>query len=607
MSAIVCYKGKENAKDVVLKGLTKLEYIGHDSSGLATIEDDRLVSVKRSGRLSNLKLALNSYDLKGKVGIGHLRWATQGVQNDLNAHPHLSNDKNIAIVHNGLIENFEELKKDLIREGYSFTSDTDSEVIAVLIEKYYHGDLLEAVRMARKDLKGSYALGVIAASEPDRLVCLKKHSPLILGMADHGYVVTTDSTGLIDETKKMIFLSNGDLVDIRKDSFQVYDEKNMKVNRNPKQVSYSLEDAPRDGFKDFMLKEIYDQPQAVKDCLRNKVINKKISLGSSSFTRFELRHYNKIYIVGAGSAYRAANIGRFAMEKYAKIPTRTEQASEFRYKNNLIDGKTLVILVSQSGETADTLASLRKARSYGATTLAITNVVASSIDREANKSIYCLAGPELAVASTKAYTTQIVTLLILALDFGLKFRKIEEKEAEQVLKEIEKLPEKIQEILDDTKTIQDFAQELKDHTSLFYMGRGIDLETAKEGALKLKEVSYIHAEAVPAGEIKHGSLALIEKDSPVIAVVSQKKLVDQTLTNVRGVIDRGAKVFSIVSDGGEELEKISYKSYRVPHSLDILYPVLNVVVEQLLAYYTSIAKGIDVDKPRNLFKSISTD
>lgn len=606
MCGIVCYKGNDLAKGVILDGLERLEYRGYDSAGISVIDQGKLSTVKRSGKLSNLKFALNDYPMEGTIGLGHIRWATHGAPTDLNAHPHLSNDKNIAVVHNGIIENFHELRQKLIKEGYHFLSSTDTEVIAVLIEKYYENDLLEAVKKARADLEGSYALGVIAQSEPDRLVCARCESPLILGLADKGYIVASDIPSVLKYTKNVIYLENGDLLDI-KDGYEIYDSSALKAKRDVKEVSWSLEDASKDGYAYFMEKEIFEQPRAIEDCLRNKLVDGKIDIEEGSFSPSELRDFNRVYIVACGTASYAGNIGKYAIEKFAKIPVVNELASEFRYNDHFIDENTLLILVSQSGETADTLAALREGKRRGAKTLVVTNVLGSSIDREADKSLYCLAGPEIAVASTKAYTTQAMSLYILALDFALKLKKIKKEEVDFILQEVEKLPGKIQEILNFTDPIKDFAQDIKDARSLFYIGRGLDYYSVIEGALKLKEVSYIHSEALAAGELKHGTLALIEKDTPVVAVASQDKLMDKTFSNIEEVRARGAKVFTICGENSEKIEKISYKSYRLPQTLDSLYPILAVIPEQLLAYYTSLAKGLDVDKPRNLAKSVTVE
>ncbi|MDO4663176.1 MAG: glutamine--fructose-6-phosphate transaminase (isomerizing) [Tissierellia bacterium] len=606
MCGIVCYKGSLDAKNVIIEGLERLEYRGYDSAGVSLIDNGKMETIKRSGKLSNLKDTLKDYKINSNIGIGHIRWATHGAPTDINSHPHLSNDGNISIVHNGIIENFKELKDELIEEGYHFVSSTDTEVIAVLISKYYNGDLLEAVQKARKDLKGSYALGVLAQSEPDRLICLREESPLILGITDNGVILGSDIPSLLKYTNNVIYLENGDLVDC-KNGYTIYDSNDNVVDREIKEIKWSLEDASKEGYDHFMIKEIFEQPKAISDCLRNKVIDKKIDLGDASFSKEEIEKINRIYIVACGTANYAGNIGKYCFEKFTQIPVTNEIASEFRYADPIIDENTLLILVSQSGETADTLAALREGKKHGATTVVVTNVVGSSIDREADKSIYCLAGPEIAVASTKAYTTQVMSLYILALDFAIKTNKISQEKLDDILNEIIKLPQKIQEILDNTDIIKKYAKEIKDYESVFYIGRGLDYYSVIEGALKLKEVSYIHAESFAAGELKHGTIALIEKDTPVIAVATQEKIIDKTISNVEEVISRGAKVFAICGKSCEKLEESSYIYYRLPDTIDSLYPILTVIPEQLLAYYTSLEKGLDVDKPRNLAKSVTVE
>lgn len=606
MCGIVCYKGSKDAREIIIDGLERLEYRGYDSAGISVVSNGKIETVKKSGKVSNLKLALEDNPIDGNLGIGHIRWATHGAPTDINAHPHLSNDKKIGVVHNGIIENYQELKEELLKEGYEFISSTDTEVIAVLISKYYKNDLLKAVLEAKKQLKGSFAIGVISQDEPDRLVAVRQESPLVLGLCQDGFIAASDIPSLLKYTDEVIYLENGDILDI-KDGYKIYDKQENPVDRKITKVQWSFDDASKEGYDHFMIKEIYEQPKAIADCLRNKIIDEKISLGDSSFTAEEIKKFNKIYIVACGTASYAGNIGKYAFEKIAKIPVFVDIASEFRYSEPFIDENTLLILVSQSGETADTLAALREGKKLGAKTLVITNVLASSIDREADKSIYCLAGPEIAVASTKAYTTQVLSLYILALDFALKTGKISNQEVENIIKEINKLPEKVEEILNNQDSIKEFAKEIKEAKSLFYLGRGLDYYSVIEGALKLKEVSYIHAESFAAGELKHGTIALIEENTPVVTVATQKKILDKTLSNVAEVITRGARVFSICGENTEKLKEISDKSYQLPKTIDSLYPILAVIPEQLLAYYTSLEKGLDVDKPRNLAKSVTVE
>ena len=606
MCGIVCYNGNLQARDVIVEGLERLEYRGYDSAGISLIDENGLSTVKKSGKVKALKDELSKNPIKGNLGIGHIRWATHGGPSDINAHPHLSNNGKIAVVHNGIIENYNELKEKLKKEGYEFKSETDTEIIAVLIEKYYEDDLLEAVKKVKKDLKGSFALGIISEDEDDRLIVLREESPLVLGITDNGILAASDLPSIIKHTKDVIYLENGDLVDIKGDSYTIYDKNFQKIEREVSKVDFSFEDASKEGYDHFMIKEINEQPKALADTIKYKMTDGRIDFKENSFNKEELKKFNKIYIVACGTAYHAGLVGAYAFEKFAKIPVICDIASEFRYNDPFIDKNTLVILPSQSGETADTLAALRLARKKGAKTLALTNVLASSIDREADKTIYCYAGPEIAVASTKAYTTQIISFYILALDFAKKLEKIREEEYQNILEEIKSIPKKIEEILANTDIIKEYAKEIKDSKSIFYLGRGLDYKSVMEGALKLKEVSYIHSEAFAAGELKHGTIALIEEKTPVVVVASQENIMEKTISNVKEVISRGANIFSISRDN-INLEEISNYSYKLPETIDSLYPVLTVVVQQLLAYYTSIAKGIDVDKPRNLAKSVTVE
>ena len=606
MCGIVCYKGNLEARDVIVEGLERLEYRGYDSAGISLIDEGVLSTVKKSGKVKVLKDELSKNPIKGHLGIGHIRWATHGGPSDVNSHPHLSNNGKIAVVHNGIIENYNELKENLKKEGYSFKSETDTEVIAVLIEKFYENDLLDAVRKAKAMLKGSFALGIICQDEDDRLIVLREESPLVLGLTDDGILAASDLPSIIKYTKDVIYLENGDLVDIKGNEYTIYDRENEKVKREVSKVTFSFEDATKEGYDHFMIKEINEQPKAIADTIKYKLTDGLIDFKENAFSKEELQGFNKIYMVACGTAYHAGLVGSYAFEKFAKIPVICDIASEFRYNDPFIDDKTLIILPSQSGETADTLAALRLARQKGAKTLVLTNVVASSLDREADKTIYCYAGPEIAVASTKAYTTQIISFYMLALDFARKLETISEEEYKNILEEIKKIPEKVKEILDNIEDIKKYAQEIKKSESIFYLGRGLDYKSVIEGALKLKEVSYIHSEAFAAGELKHGTIALIEEGTPVVTVATQENIMEKTISNVKEVISRGANIFSIARSD-DHLEDISHYTYKLPETIDALYPVLAVVPQQLLAYYTSNAKGIDVDKPRNLAKSVTVE
>lgn len=607
MCGIVAYKGKLDAREVIIDGLEKLEYRGYDSAGIAVANDKGIDFEKRAGKLINLEKALEANPIEGHIGIGHIRWATHGAATDINSHPHLSNNGKIAVVHNGIIENYRQLKSDLEKEGYTFKSSTDTEVIAVLIEKYYQGDILKACEIVKEKLVGSFACGIISADEPDRLIGMRVESPLVFGLMEDGFLMASDIPSLLKYTRDVIYLENGDLVDINADSYTIYDENNNEVSREVKTIEWSVDAASKDGYDHFMIKEINEEGSAIDELLRVNVKDNRVDFEENSFDKEEIANINKIYIVACGTAYHAGLVGKYAFEKIAKIPVICDIASEFRYNDPFIDENTLVILISQSGETADSLKALRLSKEKNAKTLLITNTLASSMDREALKSIYCYAGPEIAVASTKAYITQVVNLYLLALDFSLKLGRIELSSYENILKELKSIPKKVEELVKNDESIKEFAHEIKDSKSLFYIGRSLDYATSIEAALKLKEVSYIHTEAFAAGELKHGTISLIEEATPVIAIMTQGNLLDKTLSNVEEVKSRGAKVFSITSKDDSRIRKVSEKTLVLPETMDILYPILSVIPTQLMAYYTSIAKGIDVDKPRNLAKSVTVE
>lgn len=607
MCGIVAYKGKLDAREVIIDGLEKLEYRGYDSAGIAVANDKGIDFEKRAGKLINLEKALEANPIEGHIGIGHIRWATHGAATDINSHPHLSNNGKIAVVHNGIIENYRQLKNELEKEGYTFKSSTDTEVIAVLIEKYYQGDILKACEIVKEKLVGSFACGIITADEPDRLIGMRVESPLVFGVMEDGFLMASDIPSLLKYTRDVIYLENGDLVDINGDSYTIYDENNSEVSREIKTIEWSVDAASKDGFDHFMIKEINEEGSAIDELLRINVKDNRVDFEENSFDKKEIANINKIYIVACGTAYHAGLVGKYAFEKIAKIPVICDIASEFRYNDPFIDENTLVILISQSGETADSLKALRLSKEKNAKTLLITNTLASSMDREALKSIYCYAGPEIAVASTKAYITQVVNLYLLALDFSLKLGGIDLSSYENILKELKTLPKKVEELVKNDESIKEFAHEIKDSKSLFYIGRSLDYATSIEAALKLKEVSYIHTEAFAAGELKHGTISLIEEGTPVIAIMTQGNLLDKTLSNVEEVKSRGAKVFSITSKDDSRIRKVSEKTLILPETIDILYPLLSVIPAQLMAYYTSIAKGIDVDKPRNLAKSVTVE
>lgn len=607
MCGIVSYKGKLDARDVIVDGLEKLEYRGYDSAGIAVIEGGKISCVKRAGKLKNLEEALKENPIDGNIGIGHIRWATHGEANDVNSHPHLSNNGKIAVVHNGIIENYRQLRMELEEEGYSFKSSTDTEVIAVMLEKYYDGDLLEAVKEVRKRLEGAFACGIISSDEPNRLIGIRVESPLVAGIMDDSYIMASDIPSILKYTRDVIYLENGDIIDFSDDGYTIYDENDKKVEREIKKIQWSVDAATRAGYDHFMIKEINEQASVINELIRLNIKNNEVVFDGDSFSKEEIEKFKRIYIVACGTAYHAGLIGKVAIEKLAKIPVICDLASEFRYNDPFLDEDSLVIFISQSGETADSLKALRLAKEKKAKTLLITNTLASSMDREADRSIYCYAGPEIAVASTKAYTSQVLNLYLLAIDFSKKLGRIDDNYHKNIIENLREIPGKIDQILACDELIKGFAEEIKNQKSLFYIGRGIDYATAIEAALKLKEVSYIHTEAFAAGELKHGTISLIEDKTPVIAIMTQDDLIGKCLSNVEEVVARGANVFIITSHKDTRMEKITENILVVPKTLDILYPLLTALPCQLMAYYTSLAKGIDVDKPRNLAKSVTVE
>lgn len=608
MCGIVGYLGTKNASEVIVDGLSKLEYRGYDSAGVAVCNDGELEIRKFKGRLAVLAEDIEKNEMKGHLGIGHTRWATHGEPSDVNSHPHFNMDKTIAVVHNGIIENYMELKEELKEDGVEFRSETDTEVIAHLVDKYYEGNLLDAVYKTVARLRGAYALGVICKDNEDELVAVRKDSPLIAGVGEGENFIASDIPALLKYTRKVYFLENGEVVHIKGDELKIYDAERNPVEKEIYDVKWDIEAASKGGYDCFMLKEINEQPEGVKNTLERRIDeNGNIVLDGIHLTKEDLDNINRIYIVACGTAYHAGLLGKNALEKYLKVPVITDIASEFRYSDNFVDEHSLVILVSQSGETADTLAVLRDSKAKGAKILAVTNVVGSSISREADEVFYTWAGPEIAVASTKAYTTQITSLYMIALNFALEKGTITKEEYLETIEKMKKLPEKIQNVIDNQDKIKEIAEKIVSKEHVFFLGRGVDYSLAMEGSLKLKEVSYIHSEAFAAGELKHGTIALIEEGTPVISVATQEKLFEKMVSNMQEVKARGAFVASIAQEHNKSVEKVSDEVIYIPNCDDMLVPIVAVVPMQLLAYYVSTMKGLDVDKPRNLAKSVTVE
>ena len=608
MCGIVGYLGTKNASEVIVDGLSKLEYRGYDSAGVAVCNDGELEIRKFKGRLAVLAEDIEKNEMKGNLGIGHTRWATHGEPSDVNSHPHFNMDKTIAVVHNGIIENYMELKEELKEDGVEFRSETDTEVIAHLVDKYYEGNLLDAVYKTVARLRGAYALGVICKYNEDELVAVRKDSPLIAGVGEGENFIASDIPALLKYTRKVYFLENGEVVHIKGNELKIYDAERNPVEKEIYDVKWDIEAASKGGYDCFMLKEINEQPEGVKNTLERRLDeNGNIVLDGIHLTKEDLDSINRIYIVACGTAYHAGLLGKNALEKYLKVPVITDIASEFRYSDNFVDEHSLVILVSQSGETADTLAVLRDSKAKGAKILAITNVVGSSISREADEVFYTWAGPEIAVASTKAYTTQITSLYMIALNFALEKGTITREEYLSTIEKMKKLPEKIQKVLDNQDKIKETAERIVSKEHVFFLGRRVDYSLAMEGSLKLKEVSYIHSEAFAAGELKHGTIALIEEGTPVISIATQENLFEKMVSNMQEVKARGAFVASIAQEHNRSVEKVSDEVIYIPNCDDMLVPIVAVVPMQLLAYYVSTMKGLDVDKPRNLAKSVTVE
>ncbi|HBG4019400.1 TPA: glutamine--fructose-6-phosphate transaminase (isomerizing) [Clostridioides difficile] len=610
MCGIVGYLGSRKAAEVIVEGLSKLEYRGYDSAGVAvnSSNEEELNIRKFKGRLSVLAEDLEKNPIDGNLGIGHTRWATHGEPSDVNSHPHFNQAKTIAVVHNGIIENYMEIKEELISEGVKFESQTDTEVIAHLVDKYYEGNLLDAVYKTISKLRGAYALGVICKEHGNELVAVRKDSPLVVGVGEGENFIASDIPALLKYTRDVYFLENGEVVHLKDENVTVYDSNRNLVEKEVFHVTWDVEAASKGGYDYFMSKEIHEQPTGVRETLERRLDdNGNIILDSINVSKEDLEKINKVYIVACGTAYNAGLLGKYAIEKFVNIPVITDIASEFRYSDPFVDENSLVILVSQSGETADTLAVLRDSKAKGARILSITNVVGSSIARESDDVFYTWAGPEVAVASTKAYTTQITSLYMIALDFAIKKGTITREFYDSMISKMKEIPSKIQEILDNEEYIKEVAKTVVSSEHAFYLGRGIDYSLAMEGSLKLKEISYIHAEAFAAGELKHGTIALIEKGTPVIAIATQEKLFEKMVSNMEEVRARGAYVVAIAQSHNKDVEKAADKIIYIPNSDDILSPILAVVPMQLLAYHVSVLRGCDVDKPRNLAKSVTVE
>ncbi|CAK4838176.1 unnamed protein product [Aphanomyces euteiches] len=609
MCGIVGYIGSQNSQEILLEGLKKLEYRGYDSAGIAVFTSQGLEVSKAKGRIANLEAQLNDEPLHGSAGIGHTRWATHGRPSDVNSHPHTDDTQKFSVVHNGIIENYIALKEELIAAGHVFVSETDTEVISHLIADLYDGDIVAAVQKAVKRLTGAFALGILTEYEPDKLVAVRLASPLIIGVGDGENFIGSDIPAILEYTRNVYILQDGEMAILTRDGVELRTLEGNYISRELFHVDWDIVTAEKAGYAHFMLKEIHEQPKAYRDTMGSRIdaAGKKIILNELKLTSDQIHNIDRVHIVACGTAYHAGLIGKNAIERLARIPVEIDVASEYRYRSPIITPQTLVIVVSQSGETADTLAALREAKRCGATVLAITNVVGSTVAREADDCIITWAGPEIAVASTKAYSSQLIAFYLFSLYLAqVKATQSSEYIAE-VISAMRALPEQVETILGQFEQIKTFAEEISTHNDLFFIGRGMDYAIAQEGSLKLKEISYIHSEAYAAGELKHGTLALIEEGVPVIALATQEDLFEKTVSNIKEVKARGANVLGISAEGEHEMIKSVDQHFAIPKTLGLLTPALSVIPLQLLAYYASLARGNDVDKPRNLAKSVTVE
>ncbi len=608
MCGIVGFTGRQEAAQILLEGLKKLEYRGYDSAGLAVLGKNGISMIKTTGKIANLcEKTQDGKLLPGFAGIGHTRWATHGAPTDINAHPHMSNDGKFAVVHNGIIENYAVLRDELVERGFEFKSETDTEVVVHLLSLYYNGDLKEAVMKATARLEGSYGLGVVCADYPEHIVATRQFSPLILGVGVGENYFASDVTALISHTKNVIYLEDGEVADITPDEICVYGPTGKPVEKEITRVQWDMEAAEKGGYDHFMLKEIIEQPRAIKSTVEPRIKDGKVVLEELNLSDDEIRSIDKIVITACGSAYYAGCAAKYTLEKLTRVPVTTELASEFRYSDPIIDDKTLLIVISQSGETADTISALEEAKTRGAKILAIVNVVGSRISKLADNVIYTWAGPEIAVATTKGYTTQVAVMYLFSVYMARRRGRISEDEEKRLTGEIMQIPQQIQRAIDLNPQIPSLAKEYHHNKSLFFIGRNVDYAVCLEGSLKLKEISYLHSEAYAAGELKHGTIALIEEDQPVIALSCYEPLFDKMMSNIKEVKARGAKVLGVTTEGQNRIVREADDVIFVPKT-DTLFGVPSEVVPlQLFAYYVAKENGCNIDKPRNLAKSVTVE
>jgi len=608
MCGIVGYVGPNLANPVLIEGLRRLEYRGYDSAGIAVMNGNGLETRKAAGKISRLEEALSSSPVEGNTGIAHTRWATHGAPTECNAHPHVDCKGRVAVVHNGIIENSSVLRKQLEAGGHKFVSETDTETLAHLIEEAFHGSLEDAVIDALQEVDGTYGIAVISSDDPDKIVAARKGSPLLLGIGDNEFYVASDASAILAHTRDVVYLDDGDVAVLDRNGYHILDERSRRLSKKVSRIDWDLDQIERGGFDHFMLKEIFEQGASIENTMRGRLLDDEgtSKLGGINLSDEELLQFDNVVITACGTSWHSALIGEHMLEEMARIPVEVEYASEFRYRNPIINDRTLCIVISQSGETADTLAAMREAKNRGAFTYGIVNVVGSSIARESDGGIYVHAGPEIGVASTKAFTCQVIALLLFTLKLA-RLRNLSVVRGREIIEAMRALPGQIQKILDSAPRIEDLAEEFKDSTNFLYLGRGYNFPTALEGALKLKEISYIHAEGYPAAEMKHGPIALIDDKMPVVFITPHDSVFDKVVSNVQEVKARGARVIAITTGDEPSLDgKIDYE-LRIPPTIEMLIPVLAVVPLQLLAYYIAVKRGANVDQPRNLAKSVTVE
>lgn len=608
MCGIVGYIGNMQAAPILLDGLAKLEYRGYDSAGISVFNGENIDTVKTKGKIKDLReLTDDGKNIHGTVGIGHTRWATHGEPSDVNSHPHVNASETIAVVHNGIIENYLELKNRLISRGYVFQSETDTEVVTLLMDYYFDGDLLKTLAKVMTRIEGSYALGIINKDNPDEIIAVKKDSPLIVGLSEEGNYIASDIPAVLKHTRKIYILEDGEIVKLTRDGVTVYNEDLDVIEKEVTEIQWDVSAAEKGGYEHFMMKEIHEQPKAVRDTVFPRLRDEEVFIHELRMTDEQIRDLRKIFIIACGSAYHAGVTGKYVIEELSRIPVEVDLASEFRYRNPILEDNTLAIIISQSGETADTLAAMREAKRHGVRTLAVVNVVGSSIAREADDVLYTWAGPEIAVATTKGYTSQLSALYLLALHFAKIREKVSDTEYHEMIQELKTLPEKIESMLENKERIQYLANKYIGLKDVFFLGRGIDYASALEASLKLKEISYVHSEAYAAGELKHGTISLIEKGTLVVALVTQELLYGKIVSNIVEVRTRGAFVLAVTNEDNKDIEKNADYVFYIPKTNRMFTGLMTTIPLQLFAYYVAVAKGCDVDQPRNLAKSVTVE